>query len=273
MYSPRERFLLRFHGEQPGVSDAVFSGQPVVMGDRQFASSYVALLEAVPDSVRRILDLACGNAPLYRLFRQGRPRTVYLGADLSLDELRLAPPTAWRLAARAQSLPLPDASVDAVASHMALMLMDDAPRVVGEVARVLCEGGAFVGVLPAARPPSPAFDAYVQLLLREFATLPAPPAGGASGAAWRDEASIEATLSPHFGEFRFDLLECRERLTPLAAWDSFMAMYDLHHLGEAARASIRAEWLAQVRAGDWLDAAGCLTLTWQKRRFRCTRCP
>lgn len=268
MYSAAERFLLDFHRARPGVTEEAFAQLAVRCGGRALGSSYAALAEAVPAHARRVLDLACGSAPLQRVLARVRPTASYLGIDFSLGELRQAPDAALVAAARAQLLPLPDASVDAVVSHMALMLMDDTPVVVEEIARVLPAGGTLAALLPATRPPAPAFDAYVQLLRRELAALPAPAPRLGDG-RWRDEATIEATLARHFEGFGFDLLELQEHLTPDAGWASFLKMYDLHHLHQAARERIRTEWFRQ--APRWVDRAGRLTLPLRLRRLRCTR--
>lgn len=268
MYSAAERFLLDFHQARPGVTEEAFGELAVRCGGRDLRSSYAALAEAVPAHARRVLDLACGSAPLQRVLALLRPTAAYLGVDFSIGELRQAPDAALVAAARAQALPLPDASVDAVVSHMALMLMDDTPGVLDQIARVLPKGGVLAAVLPAARPPSPAFDAYVQLLRRELAALPAPAPRLGDG-SWRDESTIQAALARHFERVAFDLLELEQQLTPEAGWASLLKTYDLYHLHQAARERIRTEWFQQARRGA--DREGRLTLPLRLRRLRCTR--
>jgi ubiquinone/menaquinone biosynthesis C-methylase UbiE len=76
-----------------------------------------------------------------------------LGIDLTLSELAIArqrAPHALFAKGRVRQLPLPDASLDCVLCHMALMLFDDVDAVLAEVRRVLRPGGVFSAVTNAA---------------------------------------------------------------------------------------------------------------------------
>src|SRR5690606_1060339 len=82
-------------------------------------------------------------------------------------------------AARAQALPFADGSFDACVSHLAFMLMEDAPAVVRELARVLAPGGWFAAVLgggPVALGPSRSGGAAGEDRAR---STPAPDRGDA----------------------------------------------------------------------------------------------
>ena len=145
--SDSERFLSAFHDADPGGTPRAFAHLPATMAERAFASSYECLLDAIPDDARSVLDLACGDGYLLSLLAARRPDLSLAGVDLSTGELEAAGRRLRGRAVlqqgRAQELPLPDDSVDAVVCHMALMLMDDAPQVLAQVRRVLKAGGYF----------------------------------------------------------------------------------------------------------------------------------
>ena len=157
-------------------------------GER-LASSYDGLAQVVTPRGEPItvLDLACGDGLLLsRLSQMHASGLGLIGIDMSRAELdaarsRLGPGVALHQA-MAQALPLPDASVDCVLSHLALMLMAPVEPVIAEVRRVLKHGGVFSAVVGARPPPHPAFDAYVALLA-EF-----PRRAGYEGPAVRRSA-------------------------------------------------------------------------------------
>ena len=137
-------YLSTFHAERPGVTEAVLS-RCTDAG----VNPYDWLMEAAP-ATGRVLDLACGSAPLWtRLSGRG-----YLGVDVSAAELagaarRGAGPLAR---ASATALPLRSASVDMVLCSMALMLPTPLPAALAQIARVLAPGGRLVATLPDMRP-------------------------------------------------------------------------------------------------------------------------
>jgi SAM-dependent methyltransferase len=95
----------------------------------------------------RCLDLGCGSGLHFAtLLELGWTTT---GVDLSSDQLRLAADRCAEvdlIQADASSLPLDDASFDAVVSIFTHTDMDDYARVVCEGVRVLVPGGRFVHV-------------------------------------------------------------------------------------------------------------------------------
>lgn len=265
MVSDGERFLLDFHRRQPGVTADAFGHVPVMVRGEALASSYAVLVRALPPGARTVLDAGCGNGHLLALLAAAHPGVLGLGVDFSLGELQAAPAAVRGhvAAARAQALPLRDGSVDAVLSHMALMLMDDAPRVVGELARVLVPGGLLAAVVGGPRPPSPAFDTYLAILRRHLAALPAPVPRLGDGTFFDDDRT-RALLAPHFTAIAIDPVTLEERLAPEGVWQGVQRMYDLAHLAPAARDAIRHEFLAAVRTH--VDADGLLTVP---QRLRC----
>lgn len=140
--SDAERFLIRAHGDDPGMTSRGFAGGRTPFG----GSSYDALVDAIPDGAAAILDVACGDGFLLSLIRARAPRAQLFGIDMSdaeLDHARRRPTLAGATlrCERAQQLSLADGAVDAIVSHLALMLMDDIEGVFAELARVLKPGG------------------------------------------------------------------------------------------------------------------------------------
>lgn len=99
------------------------------------------------------LDLGCGTG-LYGEILQGTGRTV-VGVDISRDQLRLAKTREVVTAADASQLPFHDASFDDVACIWVHGDLDDLPKVLAEVARVLRPGGRLLlfGVHPCFNGP------------------------------------------------------------------------------------------------------------------------
>jgi ubiquinone/menaquinone biosynthesis C-methylase UbiE len=171
--SPTESYLRAWHSRHADASSLFADAH-----DANGLSSYQRLARlATADA--SVLDLACGSGVLLGLIRESAPRAALVGIDFTMEELRLARgrvPDAHLSCASAQALPLSDASVELVVCHMALMLMDDADRVLAEVRRVLREGGTFSAVtnrpmvadeigrtvLRALRPLGDASDAHLR---------------------------------------------------------------------------------------------------------------
>lgn len=272
MYTAGERFLLAFHAQLPGVTATAFGGVPVRYRGQELASSYEVLAQAVPffDGPATVLDLGCGNGHLLAMLARARPMLGLIGVDFSVAELGAARcATASFVGARAQQLPLREASCDAVLSHMALMLMDDVGQVLREVARVLKPGGVVAAVVGGGIPPdSPAFAAYVELLRRHLATLPeVPPRIG--NKAFYSEESVRSLFAEQFIDLAVEPVLLQELLAPAEAWTSFERMYDLHHLPMPSRRELRDEYLEAVR--PLVGADGRLSFPRQLRFIRARR--
>jgi SAM-dependent methyltransferase len=133
----KEAFVRRFHAERPGIMPAAFAR----------GGTYHRLAALVPAGAR-VLDLGAGDGYLCGLLAARGARAI--GVDFSHEELARfcgKCPGGAAVAARAQALPFADGSFDACICHLALMLMEDAPAVVGELGRVLAPGGRFGAVL------------------------------------------------------------------------------------------------------------------------------
>jgi SAM-dependent methyltransferase len=126
--------LIELHRARPGITEATLGG----FRDHRGRTGYDLLAEKGRGVV---LDLGCGNGPLIAALG-GRG----IGVDACAPEIEIARarhPEATFHVARAQSLPLSDASVDTVLSHHAFYLFDPIAPVVEEIARVLRPGGTF----------------------------------------------------------------------------------------------------------------------------------
>src|SRR5262249_50288200 len=126
--------LIELHRARPGITEATLGG----FRDREGKTGYDLLAEKGRGVV---LDLGCGNGPLIAALG-GRG----IGIDAWEPEVELARkrfPEATIHVARAQSIPLADASVDTVLSHHAFYLFDPIEPVIAEIARVLRPRGTF----------------------------------------------------------------------------------------------------------------------------------
>ena len=131
MTLPVERFLADFHDRMPGGSSQAFNALQV--RDAQghlLADTYQALVDALaatalpgaprPDGT--VLDLACGDGLLLARLQAAHQHAL-LGVDLSAGELAAAHARLGQSVplhqARAQALPLANASIAAITCHMA----------------------------------------------------------------------------------------------------------------------------------------------------------
>jgi len=137
-------YLADFHQRYPGITEAVLT-----RAHERGRTGYQWLLESVPPH-GRVLDLACGSAPLWPAL-MGHP---YVGVDVSAAELALALARGAGplLRADATALPLATASTDTVVCAMALQIMTPLPDVLSEIGRVLVPGGRLVALVPDRRP-------------------------------------------------------------------------------------------------------------------------
>ncbi len=112
--SSAETYLQDFHQRQVAVTSAAFAHLPAHSASANYASSHATLTSLVPDvdAPLSVLDLACGDGHLPGLLAARQQARLQQG--------------------RVQALAVPDASVDCLVSHMALMLTDDIEQVVRE---------------------------------------------------------------------------------------------------------------------------------------------
>lgn len=120
----------------------------------------------------RVLDVACGTGALTRAVRERvGPQGEVAGLDPNPDMLSVArrrsPDVAWR-AGKAEAIPFPDASFDAVVSQFGLMFFEDRARALREMMRVLRPGRRLAVAVCAAVERSPGYRAFADLLQRLF---------------------------------------------------------------------------------------------------------
>jgi SAM-dependent methyltransferase len=119
-------------------------------GEPRAAAAASAVLGLIPEGTVTLLDIACGTGIVTR--RLAEAGLDVTGADAAYGMLRRA---TERMPGRVvladiRQLPFPSASFDAVSAIWLLHLLDDAERVVAEVARVLRPGGVFVTTVDKA---------------------------------------------------------------------------------------------------------------------------
>ena len=164
---------------------------------------------------QRVLDVACGTGILARVAAsrmQSSGRVVGIDPNPGMIALarQLAPAIEWR-EARAEALPFPDQSFDAVVSQFGLMFFTDRRQAVREMLRVLKSGGRLVVAVWDSLDNIPAYAAEVALLERT-AGQPAADALRAPfvlgnrkelAALFTDGAIASAGIGTHQGTARF----------------------------------------------------------------------
>jgi len=108
-----------------------------------------SVLDMLPGDLqpKSILDVGCGTGRLLRRAGQQFPDAELAGVDLSegmIAQANLLTPGARFYVGQAESLPLPDASVDLVLSTMSFHHWTDQAQGVCQVARVLRPDGVFI---------------------------------------------------------------------------------------------------------------------------------
>jgi len=166
-----------------------------------------------------VLDVACGTgvlacAALDRVGPQGRVVGLDLNADMLSVARRKSAAIDWR-EGRAEALPFPDGSFDAVVSQFGFMFFEDRPAALREMRRVLRPGGRLAVAVCDALDHSPGYAALADLLQRLFGSrvadaFRAPFVLGdperlrsicaAAGMA-------DATIAQHKGSVRFTSIE------------------------------------------------------------------
>jgi SAM-dependent methyltransferase len=182
----------------------------------------------------RVLDVACGTGVLAReAARRVSPGGSIVGIDPDAGMLAVAAGIAshidWRRG-RAESLPFPDASFDAVVSQFGLMFFADRPAAVREMNRVLAPGGRVAVAVWDAVERIPAYAAEVELVER---------IGG--------EPAARALRAPF-------MLGDPDAVTALFSWAGMSAVGATTIAGVARFPSIRSMVEADVRG--WLPLVG-----------------
>lgn len=252
--SPAESYLRDFHDRRPGATSLCFGDRAVVRRGQAFASSYACLAAAVPRHPRAtsVLDVACGDGYLLaELAARNEPGLALFGIDFSAGELARARERlgdrARLIQGRAQSLPLADTSVDAVVSHMALMLMDDLDRVIAQIRRVLRLGGIFSAVVGGGGLGGPAVDLWLGLL-RAANSQDNVEMLRIGDARLRKSEGLQSLLGQGFRGVEVDGVQLDCGGTPAQVWDWLSHTYDADRLSPGVRERMREQFIAQAAA-------------------------
>lgn len=149
-----------------------------------------------PDA--EVVDLAAGTGKLTRLLLERFARVVAVEPD---EALRALNPARERLAGRAESIPLADASVDGVFVAEAFHWFD-AAAAVAEIARILRPGGSLVVCFnePCGEPEPPWPEAAREIVRRHR-----PPGRSLGGRPLVESGAWRAPFpDAPFGELRYE---------------------------------------------------------------------
>lgn len=132
----------------------------------------VVTAEAGVQKGDRVLDVACGTGALTLSAAEiAGPSGSVVGLDANPEMLAVArrkPVQIEWLEGRAEALPLPDGSFNAVVSQFGFMFFEDKPKALREMVRVLKPGGRLAVAVCGAVENSPAYGAFALLLDRLF---------------------------------------------------------------------------------------------------------
>lgn len=243
MYSstPAERFLEDFHQRQPGTTSAAFAH----LRSERHESSYAALVTTLPPSSNplTVLDLGCGNGYLLKLLDERYPGSLQLiGVDMSQAELDVArsmlPDDVRLLKERAQALSINTAGVDVVVSHLALMLMDDIEKVLGEIHRVLRKDGHVSAIVGRGFLQGPVGEAYLQIF-RQVATEDALAPLPMGDPRMRTEAGWLGLFNQWFCAVTLEDIDVLWQPGFTELWQSLCETYDIDRLTPAARVQLK----------------------------------
>ncbi|RKH33233.1 class I SAM-dependent methyltransferase [Corallococcus sicarius] len=275
--SSAESYLLDFHGRLAGVTSRWFAEAPVQRGGEVLPSTYALLAETVPRNARPrvVLDLACGDGYLLELLAKRQQAGLsLLGLDMSEHELMAAQARLRGAAtlhhARAQSLPFEDASVDAVLSHLALMLMDDVETVLAEIRRVLKPGGTVSVVVGGDLVRGEAFEVFLGLLKPLLAAEAQPPMKLGDPRV-RSEEGLKELFRAGFRDVAVHPLVVQSDGEPRLIWDSVRTTYDADRLSPSSQASLEAAFLQAVEPLRRAD--GIVPCRWGMRQLTATLRP
>ena len=255
MNAEGEAFLRDFHSRHPGCSTHAFARGK----DEAGQSSYERLARAIPTmrSGLTVLDLGCGDGYLLERVRERvGPSATLIGIDMSPHELdaaraRLDPADVDLRCERSQATTVAVGSIDAVVSHMALMLMAPLDEVVAEAHRVLRPGGMFAAVVSSDRLPSGAWAEFIGIL-RGLGAAPTIRIGDRR--AYTVEGLRETFKAPRWSEITMEDFELELDGTWPQVEAYLFASYVPDLLESRFRESLRRE--AAVRIPRLADGRG-----------------
>ncbi len=134
-------YLERFHQDRPGIT-----ADTLGTARSDGTDPYGWALEPLGLRPARIVDIACGDAPIYAR----SPSPAWVGVDKSSSELRRARSHGAKRLIRADvsRIPLATGCAPAVICSMALMIVQPVDAVLAEIRRVLTPDGTAVALFP-----------------------------------------------------------------------------------------------------------------------------
>ena len=157
--------------------DTVIEAGPAEVYERAFVPALFAQWGPVMADVAgvlpgaRVLDVGCGTgAATIAAASRAAPGGRVIGLDPNPQMLAVARRKSgieW-VEGRAEALPFPDASFDAVVSQFAMMFFENRVAALREMARVLAPGGGMAVAVCGALDASPGYNALAELLDRLF---------------------------------------------------------------------------------------------------------
>lgn len=238
-------------------------------------SSYETLagdIAARIPGARTILDLACGDGYLLQALSRRFPDARLIGIDISPEELasareRLGTRADLQLA-NARALPLEDGACDAIACHMALMLMDDAESVITEAARVLRPSGVFAAILNGSHSTDPILGAFTKTLRDAERSEQLPPLSIGDPRIHKDD-DLHTLFAEAFAQLEVQDFELNLTGTPDQVRAALLGFYNLHRLSTAANIDVRDRLDAQIASTK--SQNGTVPLSLPMRRILATK--
>jgi ubiquinone/menaquinone biosynthesis C-methylase UbiE len=212
------------------------AGGPAEIYDAHFVPALfaqwgpVVTAEAGVQKGDRVLDVACGTGALTLSVAEiAGPSGSVVGLDANPEMLAVArrkPVQIEWLEGRAEALPLPDGSFNAVVSQFGFMFFEDKPKALREMVRVLKPGGRLAVAVCGAVENSPGYGAFALLLDRLFGrqvgdAFRAPFSLGDAGRLHEicRQAGIEdAEVVQRNGKVRFKSIDALVSIERACAW-------------------------------------------------------